>query len=255
MLVRHPGLSKISAGLSCGTLWTVAKGIHQGDVILCPEAASGYRACEVTGDYLFAPGEPLPHRRPVRWLNVIVSREGMTEGLRNSAGAPGTVRNLTKFAEELQRLLAGSDGPSIVVSDPTVEDPSEFAMELHLQEFLVKNWPQTELGKEFDIFEEGGEKVGSQYPTDTGPLDILAVRKDKRELLVVELKKGRASDAVVGQILRYMGYVADELAEEGQTVRGAIIALEDDQRIRRALAMVPNVTFYQYQVSFRLVKA
>jgi restriction system protein len=52
-----------------------------------------------------------------------------------------------------------------------------------------------------------------------------------------------------------MSYVQDELAEEGQTVSGVIIALEDDQRIRRALAMVPAVSFYRYQVSFRLVKA
>ena len=73
--------------------------------------------------------------------------------------------------------------------------------------------------------------------------------------MVVELKKGRASDAVVGQILRYMGYVTEELAEQGQTVRGAIIALEDDQRIRRALGMVPSVSFYRYQVSFRLLKS
>ena len=31
-------------------------------------------------------------------------------------------------------------------------------------------------------------------------MDILAISKDKSELLVVELKKGRASDVVVGQI-------------------------------------------------------
>ena len=57
-------------------------------------------------------------------------------------------------------------------------------------------------------------------------------------MLVVELKKGRASDAVVGQILRYMGFVRDELAESEQMVRGVVIALDDDQRLRRALAMV-----------------
>ena len=91
--------------------------------------------------------------------------------------------------------------------------------------------------------------------TDTGPLDILAVSKDRKTLLVVELKKGRASDAVVGQSLRYMGYVQDELAEENQTVRGIIIALEDDQRIRRALKMAPSVEFYRYEISFKLVKA
>ena len=110
------------------------------------------------------------------------------------------------------------------------------------------------MGKEYDIFEEDGEKVGQQYPTDTGPMDILAIKKDKTELLVVELKKGRASDVVVGQTLRYMGYAAQELAEQNQRVRGIIIALEDDQRIRRALSVSPNIEFYRYQISFRLVK-
>lgn len=127
-------------------------------------------------------------------------------------------------------------------------------MEKHLEDFLVQNWTQTELGKEFDIYDEDGEMVGQQYPTDTGPVDILAISKDKKRLLVVELKKSRASDAVVGQVLRYMGYVQEELAEEEQAVTGVIIALEDDQRIRRALAIVPSISFYRYQVSFKLLK-
>ena len=125
-------------------------------------------------------------------------------------------------------------------------------MEQHLEDFLVQNWAQTELGKEYDVYSEEGERVGQQYLTDTGPLDILAISKDKKRLLVVELKKGRASDVVVGQILRYMGYVQDELADNGQTVQGVIIALEDDQRIRRALSVVPNVTFYRYEIDFKL---
>lgn len=124
----------------------------------------------------------------------------------------------------------------------------------HLEEFLVRNWTQTELGRDYDIYQENGELVGQQYQTDTGPLDILAISKDKKTLLVVELKKGRASDVVVGQALRYMGYVQDELAEEAQSVRGVIIALEDDQRIRRALTMVPSIDFYRYQVSFKLMR-
>ena len=47
----------------------------------------------------------------------------------------------------------------------------------------------------------------------------------------------------------------EELAEQGQSVHGLIIALEDDKRIRRALSVVPNIQFYRYQVSFKLVKA
>ena len=73
--------------------------------------------------------------------------------------------------------------------------------------------------------------------------------------LVVELKKGRASDVVVGQTLRYMGFVQEELAEAGQQVRGVIIALEDDPKIRRALQMTPSILFYRYEISFKLVKA
>ena len=99
-----------------------------------------------------------------------------------------------------------------------------------------------------------GEVVGQQYPSDTGPIDILAISKDKRELLVVELKKGRASDVVVGQIQRYMGFAQHELAEVEQTVKGVIIGLESDLRLRRALSVTPNIKFYRYEVNFKLIQ-
>jgi restriction system protein len=51
-----------------------------------------------------------------------------------------------------------------------------------------------------------------------------------------------------------MGYVKDELCEEGQTVKGIIIALEDDLRIRRALSVTTNIDFYRYKVNFKLIK-
>ena len=85
-------------------------------------------------------------------------------------------------------------------------------------------------------------------------MDILAISKDKKVILVVELKKGRVSDVVVGQIQRYMGYVKDELAEEGQSVRGVIIAFEDDIKIKRALSVAENISFYTYKISFKLEK-
>ncbi len=127
-------------------------------------------------------------------------------------------------------------------------------MEKHLEDFLVENWAQTELGKSHNIVEEDGEYIGQQFQTDTGPIDILAISKDKKELLVIELKKGRASDSVIGQIQRYMGYIQDEFAESGQTVKGIIIARENDKKIKRALRMAPLIDFYKYEVSFRLKK-
>ena len=70
----------------------------------------------------------------------------------------------------------------------------------------------------------------------------------------VRLGAQRVADAVVGQILRYMGFVKEQRAEEGQTVHGVIIAHEDDNRIRSALSMTPNILFYRYEVSFKLKK-
>jgi restriction system protein len=253
-LKSHPGKSKIAAGLGCGSLWMVAKGIRKGDIVLCPDGSGIYRVGEVTGDYYFVPGEGHPHRRPVHWLDVSIDRGALTDALKNSAGSWVTVIDLSGYRDEIEKLIGGVEAPKLISTDATVEDPVAFAMEKHLEDFLVQNWAQTELGKGYDVYQEDGERVGQQYPTDTGPIDILAVRKDKKELLVVELKKGRASDVVVGQILRYMGYAMQELAEKDQGVRGVIVALDDDPRLRRALAMTPTIDFYRYQVSFKLLK-
>jgi restriction system protein len=248
------GKSKIALGLWAGFAWTICKGIRIGDLVLCPDGSGSYRVGEVTGEYYYIADGGLPHRRPVRWLPQTIGRADMSQALRNSTGSSGTVSEISKYSDELQKLIGGVAPPTLISTDATVEDPASFALEEHLEAFLVQNWAQTELGKQYDIYEEDGERVGQQYLTDTGPMDILAVSKDRTTLLVVELKKGRASDAVVGQSLRYMSYVQDELAEENQTVRGIIIALEDDQRIRRALKMMPNIEFYRYEISFKLVK-
>ena len=255
-LASHPDKTRVGAGLACGALWTVSKGIQKGDIVLCPDGNSRYRIGEVCGDYHYQAGDVLPHRRPVRWLDTIIDRADMSEGLRNSSGIVLTVCNLSRagFNEEIEKLLGTGSSSSPIASDTPVEDFSAFALEKHLEDLLIENWSQTELGREYDIYQEEGELVGQQYQTDTGPLDILAISKDKKRLLVIELKKGRASDAVVGQTLRYMSYVHEELAENDQTVLGVIIAYEEDQKIRRALQMTPNIQFYRYQVSFKLVR-
>lgn len=247
----HPGKSRIAAGLACGCIWTIAKGIKVGDVVLSPDGSGVYRVGEVISEYVWSADSMFPHQRNVRWFGSI-PRAAMSEALRYSAGSIGTVSTLTKYAVEIESLLQGQAAP--VAVDEGVEDPVTFALEKHLEDFLVANWAQTDLGKEYDIYEEDGEVLGQQYPSDTGPMDILAISKDKQTLLVVELKKGRASDAVVGQIQRYMGYALQELAAPGQAVRGVIIAMEDDLRLRRALAVAPNIEFFRYQISFKLVK-
>lgn len=253
-LAANPDKSRVAAGLACGMLYTIAWGIAQGDIVLCPNGDGAYWVGRVVSDYFFAEGEELPHRRRVEWLPETIARANMSEALQRSTGSIGTVSNITGHAEEIERLIGGVAPPPVIATDPTIEDAATFALEKHLEEFLVENWVATELGREYDIYSVDGEKVGQQFPSDTGNMDILAISKDAKTLLVVELKRGRASDVVVGQVLRYMGYVQEVLAEKSQAVRGCIIALEDDTRLRRALSVAPNIEFYRYQVNFKLFR-
>ena len=261
-LQAHPEKVKISAGLACGALWTIAKGIKIGDLLLCPDGSTGdnyrYRVGEVTGDYTYVPGEALVHRRAVRWLPQLIDKTDMSDALKNSAGSIGTVSDISGYREELENLLAGGKLPPIISTDPEIEDPSAFALETHLEDFLVANWASTELGKTHDIYSvntDDGLVVGKQFKTVAGIMDILAISKDKKELLIIELKKGKTSDVAIGQTLRYMGFAKEEMAEEGQTVRGIIIALKEDPKIQWALKAISTVEFYRYQIDFKLVKA
>ena len=250
----NPGKSKIAAGLACGALHTVCKGIKLGDIILSPDCGGNYLIGEVKGDNFYKEDNTLPHRRNMLWYPKTVSRASMSQALQYSTGSIGTVSNVTKYAEEIEELISDNRPQKIISADETIEDPSVFALEKHLEDFLVKNWSNTELGKKYNIYEEDGELVGQQYLSDTGPIDILALSKDNKEILVVELKKGRASDSVDGQIQRYMGYVKDELCEDNQTVRGIIIASDDYLKIRRALSVAQNIDFYGYKIDFKLIK-
>ena len=250
----NPGKTRVAAGLACGTLWTLGQGIQEGDYVASPDSAGTLHVGQVTGPYEFAGDHVLRHRRPVSWQLGTVRRDQMSPELRASTAYPATLANISTHLPEILRLLQAP--PGVVVADPAVEDPTGFVLEKYLEEFLVDNWAKTDLGLTYDIYTDNeGTKIGRQYLCDIGPLDILAISKDGSHLLVVELKRGKASDAVVGQIQRYMGYIKEQVAEPSQTVRGVIIALDDDLRVRRALSVAQNIDFYRYKIDFTLSKA
>lgn len=122
-LAKHPDKTKISAGLACGALWTVSKGIKKGDIVLCPDGMGSYRVGEVIGDYFYAFGQVLPHRRKVRWSEIVIPRASMSEALQNSTGSIGTVGRITDYHTEIERLLGEVPPPSPIISgDPDIED-------------------------------------------------------------------------------------------------------------------------------------
>ncbi len=162
----------------------------------------------------------------------------------------------TKSGIKAIKLLLSVDDAEYILpsSKEKQEAKSSFMFERHLEDFLITNWKQTHLGEKYSIYEENGLPVGRQYRTDTGPLDILALSKDGKEFLVVELKRDRASDEVVGQTLRYMGWVKKNLCSAEQTVKGCIVALSSDTKLENALHTLDNINFVRYEVDFRLIE-
>ena len=136
-LEQNPGKTKMSTALACGMLWTVAKEIQIEDIVICPDGKGNYYVGEITGNYEFHKENPLPHHRAVRWLTKTISRNEMSESLRNSTGSIGTVSNISRYADEIENLLSGGRSQTIISNDETVEDPSIFALEKHLEDFLT----------------------------------------------------------------------------------------------------------------------
>lgn len=124
---------------------------------------------------------------------------------------------------------------------------SSFLYEKHLEDYIQKKWESITLSKEYDF-------LGRQVSTDTGPLDILAKSKDGSEYLVIELKRDMASDEVIGQTLRYMGYIKKKYCNDQQTVKGYIITNTTDLNLRNAVSMIDNIDVLTYQISFNLNK-
>jgi len=146
------------------------------------------------------------------------------------------------------------DEPDVAIFEGTAQEtPHSFILERHLQDFLWQNWDQTELGQEWKRYSEpGAEAAGYEYACGIGRIDILARQRQRGDWLVIELKRGQNSDETVGQVLRYMGWVQRNLADEGEQVRGLIISRTWDERLTYALMPLSNVEAMVYRITFSL---
>jgi hypothetical protein len=156
-------------------------------------------------------------------------------------------------------LPAAQSGPLLSAQVERMEDNfansglEQFALEKYLEAFLVDHF-QKIFGNDLVIYRSpDGEEFGQQYDTDIGRIDILAYNRIEKAFVVIELKKGRESDSVVGQVARYMTWVRLNLCTEGQTVRGMIICSDSDARMRHAVMAIPGLELRHYQVDFRFL--
>ena len=131
--------------------------------------------------------------------------------------------------------------------DTVLESQQEFALEADLQRYLVKNLHILEPGLKL-YQDEDGDFSGVEFSAGQRFIDILAVGSDGA-FVVIELKVSRGHDKAIGQLLRYMGWIKENM-DSRLPVRGIIVASEITEDIRLAASLIPSVRLYQYQLSF-----
>jgi RecB family endonuclease NucS len=116
-----------------------------------------------------------------------------------------------------------------------------------LERSLIQNLGQLE--PNLRLFQDQGISGQELDTGKVGRIDMLCVDGNKN-LVVIELKAGKADERVCGQILRYMGWVKENLADN-RNVRGIIIANEFTESLRYAVKAMPDVTLKGYEFYFR----
>jgi RecB family endonuclease NucS len=137
--------------------------------------------------------------------------------------------------EASQEVIEGEEAPMSV----------SISLERDLEEYLVRNLGQLEAG--LKLYSKGST-TGRQFNTDTGKVDILASDRTG-DFVVIELKAGIANSAALGQVLAYMSWVRQHIAQ-GKEVRGIIIADDFDTKLKHAVHETPSVCLKKYEVSF-----
>ena len=97
-------------------------------------------------------------------------------------------------------------------------------------EAAIEDW----LVEHLERIEPGLSLIGRQYETSSaGRIDILA-RDSDDNYVVVELKRDMASDAALGQLLRYLGWVRLNLSGPN-SIRGFVIGKDVDKHMGYAI--------------------
>jgi hypothetical protein len=140
------------------------------------------------------------------------------------------------------------------VAEEAEEAQTDFVLERYLEEFLLSNWTRVNWGRRLKLDDADGPESGHQRSTPVGRIDFLCVDLDTNALVAVELKRGRPSDQVVGQVARYLGWLREHRAQPGQAVEGVVIAHDISDKLRYAASAVPGVSLLEYRVDFSLAR-
>ena len=159
--------------------------------------------------------------------------------------------------EEARLVVPGGENlvpmVGVVLGDESEEDgysEAMFGLEYQLRDFLAQNLGAIPVEGKKRLFVDPTGRDGVEFQTDVGRIDILAM-DDTGAFVVFELKRARSPDRAIGQLSRYMGWVKHTIGKD-QGVRGVIVAKTISESLRYAISVIPNVSLFEYEVSFQL---
>lgn len=103
--------------------------------------------------------------------------------------------------------------------------------------------------EQIEKLEPGLKYLGRQIATPAGIIDILC-QDSADNLVIIELKRGRISDLVIGQLSRYMGWAIEQKTHDPAKVRGMIVAGDFDDKVVFAAKSNPHISLRTYSLSF-----
>jgi predicted Mrr-cat superfamily restriction endonuclease len=248
----YPEDSNITRTRDCNAIWNFYYGMQPGDIIIArrgrkkivgigtvtepkkvyyKEEEGKKRVDNLTTHYY-------PNFMKVNWEKKEIDFGKMVFG----------IYTMDEISEEKYNNIIKGQTPEPtdeILEAPTEEQKVELYMEKYLEEIIVRNFGVL-FKNQLTLYKDEEGNIGQQYPIigvdgkEIGQIDILAIEPKTNSYVVIELKKGRESGKVVGQILTYMGWVQDNLCKEGQKVKGLIVCKEKDERLKYALKLVSD---------------
>lgn len=181
------------------------------------------------------------------------------EGLRRAGWLVDERADEVRLVSPVTVGAATESAPKVVgQSNAPEEEGAEleqtaFHLEAQLRDFIADNLGAIDFGgPQLRLYaDENGQ--GIEYRTAAGSIDILATDA-AGALYVFELKRAKSPDQAIGQLARYMGALRHKFGND-RIINGVIVAREITQNLRYAIAAVPNVRLFEYEVRFALNRA
>lgn len=168
------------------------------------------------------------------------------------------LERLKSFSLGLERSLSAAIGWAEAFPNSADDDGEEqgFAkrmLEDWLEDCIERN--EKLFGRKLRIYEDENGYGRQYYIAGAGRIDLLCIDEDTRELCVLAVHNGRATERALLAIWQQIAAVRKALAKRWQQIRGFIICAESNETLRTSVKTIRHEAVELYEYRFNLQKS